>query len=185
MLKVQVEEIGEQRLVLLEVNLVLNKDCFGVNLEGGRLLGGSVLEMMVDVVVIVLVEILTRRLKLKPRINPPPCSHQEHREQRDSDMIEDIGVAYALVGVSSSVLVVVDMAGVGGSNDNGRNCGSGIGEFGVGDFGGKSMSCQVSGIKATGKIQVAVNVTPYPSFKKILDQYTQNEKSKRTNSPMS
>ena len=63
MLKVQVEEIGEQRLVLLEVNLVLNKDCFWVNLEGGRLLGGSVLEMMVDVVVIVLVEILTRRLK--------------------------------------------------------------------------------------------------------------------------
>ena len=103
MLKVQVEEIGEQRLVLLEVNLVLNKDCFWMNLEGGRLLGGSVLEMMVDVVVIVLVEILTRRLKLKPRINPPPCSHQEHREQRDSDMIEDIGVVYALVGVSSSV----------------------------------------------------------------------------------
>ena len=37
-------------------------------------------------------------------------------------MIEDIGVAYALVGVSSSVIVVVDMAGVvagvGGSNDN-------------------------------------------------------------------
>ena len=38
-----------------------------------------------------------------------------------NDMIEDIGVAYALVGVSSSVIVVVDMAGVGGSNDNGRN----------------------------------------------------------------
>ena len=76
-------------------------------------------------------------------------------------MIEDIGVAYALVGVSSSVIVVVDMAGVGGSNDNGRNCGSGIGELGVGDF-GKSVSCQVPGIKATGKIQVAVNVTPYP-----------------------
>ena len=38
-----------------------------------------------------------------------------------SDMIEDIGVAYALVGVSSSVIVVDDMAGVGGSNDNGRN----------------------------------------------------------------
>ena len=36
-------------------------------------------------------------------------------------MIEDIGVAYALVGVSSSVIVVVDMAGVGGSNDNGRS----------------------------------------------------------------
>ena len=37
-------------------------------------------------------------------------------------MIEDIGVAYALVGVSSYVIVVVvDMAGVGGSNDNGRN----------------------------------------------------------------
>ena len=76
-----------------------------------------------------------------------------------SDMIEDIGVAYALAGVSSSVIVVVDMAGVGGSNDNGRNCGSGIGELGVGDF-GKSLSCHVPGIKATGKIQVAVNVTP-------------------------
>ena len=38
-----------------------------------------------------------------------------------SDMIEDIGEAYALVEVSSSVIVVVDMAGVGGSNDNGRN----------------------------------------------------------------
>ena len=40
-----------------------------------------------------------------------------------SDIIEDIGVAYALVGVSSSVIVVVDMAGVQGSNDcieNGR-----------------------------------------------------------------
>ena len=79
-----------------------------------------------------------------------------------SDMIEDIGVAYALVGVSSSsVIVVVDMAGVGGSNDNGRNCGSGIGELGLGDF-GKSVSCHIPGIKATGKIQVAVNVTPYP-----------------------
>ena len=44
-------------------------------------------------------------------------------------MIEDIGVAYALVGVSSSVIVVVDMAGVEGSNDNGRNCGSGIEEL--------------------------------------------------------
>ena len=62
-----------------------------------------------------------------------------------SDMIEDIGVAYALVGVSSSVIVIVDMAGVGGLNDNGRNCGSGIGELGVGDF-GKSVSCQVPGI---------------------------------------
>ena len=39
-----------------------------------------------------------------------------------SDTIEVIGVAYALVGVSSSVIVVVvDMAGVGGLNDNGRN----------------------------------------------------------------
>ena len=74
-------------------------------------------------------------------------------------MIEDIGVAYALVGVSSSIIVVVDMAGVGGSNDNGRTCGSGIGELGVGDF-GKSVSRHVPAIKATGKIQVAVNVTP-------------------------
>ena len=96
-------------------------------------------------------------------------------------MIEDIGVAYALVGVSSSVIVVDDMPGVGGgSNDNGRNCGSGIGELGVGDF-GKSVSCHVPGIRTTGKIQVAVNVTPYPSFKKILDQSTRNENSKRTN----
>ena len=42
-----------------------------------------------------------------------------------SDIIEDIGVAYALVGVSLSVIVVVDIAGVlKGSNDsmeNGRN----------------------------------------------------------------
>ena len=75
-------------------------------------------------------------------------------------MIGDIGVAYALVGVSSSsVVVVVDMAGVGGSNDNGWNCGSGIGDLGVGDF-GKSVSCHVPGIKAMGKIQVAFNVTP-------------------------
>ena len=44
-------------------------------------------------------------------------------------MIEDIGVAYVLVGVSSSPVVVVDMAGVGKSNDIGRNCGSGIGEL--------------------------------------------------------
>ena len=34
-----------------------------------------------------------------------------------SDITEDIGVANALVGVSSSVIVVVDMAGVGGSDD--------------------------------------------------------------------
>ena len=68
--------------MLLEVNLVLNKDCVWVSLEGGRLLG-SVLEMMVDFVVIVVVEILTRRLKLKLRINPPRCSHQERRKQQD------------------------------------------------------------------------------------------------------
>lgn len=40
-----------------------------------------------------------------------------------SDITEDIGVAYVLVGISSSVIVVVDMVGVGGSNDcieNGR-----------------------------------------------------------------
>ena len=70
------------RLVSSEVNLVLNKDCVWVNLEGGGLLGSSVLEM-VDVAVIVVVEILTRRLKLKPRINLPRCSHQERREQQD------------------------------------------------------------------------------------------------------
>ena len=78
------------------------------------------------------------------------------------DITEDIGVAYALVGISSSVIVIIDMAGVGGSNDcieNGRLRGSGIGELGIGDF-GKSLSCQVPGIKATGTIQVAVNVTP-------------------------
>lgn len=87
-------------------------------------------------------------------------------------MTEDIGVAYALVGISLSVIVavvdIVDIVGVGGSNDcieNGRPGGSGIGEFGTGDL-GKSLSCQVPGIKATGKIQVAVNVTPYPSSKK-------------------
>jgi hypothetical protein len=76
-------------------------------------------------------------------------------------MAEDIGVAYALVGISSSVVVVV---GVGGSNDcvgNRGLRGSGIGELSTGDF-GKSLSCQVPGIKATGKIQVAVNVMPYP-----------------------
>ena len=79
-------------------------------------------------------------------------------EPRNTD---DIGVSYTLVGISCSV---VDIVGVGGTNDcigNGRLCGSGIGEFGVGDF-GKSLSYQVPGIKATGKIQVAVNVTPYP-----------------------
>ena len=80
-LKVQVEEIGVQRLVSSEVNLVLNEDCVWVNLDGGGLLGG-VLEM-VDVVVIEVVEILTRRLKLKLRINPPRCSHRERREQQD------------------------------------------------------------------------------------------------------
>jgi hypothetical protein len=79
-----------------------------------------------------------------------------------SDITEDIGVAYALVGISSSDIVIVDMAGVGGSNDcieNGRLYGSGIGELGIGDF-GKSLSCQVPGIKRKGKIQVADNVTP-------------------------
>jgi hypothetical protein len=76
-----------------------------------------------------------------------------------SDITEDIGVAYAFVGISSSVIVVVDMVGVGGSNENGRLRGSGIGELGIGDF-GKSPSCQVPGIKGAGKIQVAVNVTP-------------------------
>jgi hypothetical protein len=87
------------------------------------------------------------------------------------DIIEDIGVAYALDGMSS-VIVVTDMVGVGGSNDcieNGRKRGSGIGELGVGDF-GKSFSCQVPGIKATGKTQVAVNVTPCPSSSKIINQ---------------
>ena len=80
---------------------------------------------------------------------------------------EDIGVAYALVGISLSVVVDDDMVGVGGSNDcieNGRLGGSGIGELGIGDF-GKSFSYQVPGIKAKGKIQVAVNVTPHPSSK--------------------
>jgi len=36
-----------------------------------------------DVVMIVIVEILSRRLKLKPRINLPRCFHQAFREQRD------------------------------------------------------------------------------------------------------
>ena len=80
--KVQVEEIGVQRLVSSEVNLLLNEDCVWANLDGGVLLG-SVLEMMVDVVVIVVVEILTKRLKLKLRTNPPPSSHQERRAQQD------------------------------------------------------------------------------------------------------
>ena len=80
-LKVRVEEIGVQRLVSSEVNLVLNEDCVWVNLDGGGLLCG-VLEM-VDVVVIEVVEILTKRLKLKLRINPPPSSHQERRAQQD------------------------------------------------------------------------------------------------------
>ena len=66
-----------------------------------------------------------------------------------SDIIEDIGVAYALVGVSLSVIVVVDIAGVlKGSNDsmeNGRNRRVGCWRF------GKSFSCQVPGIKATDK----------------------------------
>ena len=48
-----------------------------------------------------------------------------------------------------------------GSMEKGRKRGSGIGELGLGDL-GKSFSCQVPGIKATGKIQVAVNVTPCP-----------------------
>ena len=78
---VQVEEIGVQRLVSSEVNLVLNEDCVWVNLDGGGLLGG-VLEM-VDVVVIEVVEILTKRLKLKPRTSLPRCSHQECREQQN------------------------------------------------------------------------------------------------------
>ena len=76
-------------------------------------------------------------------------------------MTEDIGVAYALIGMSSSV---IDIIGVEESNDcieSGRLSGSGIGELGIGDL-GKSLSYQVPGIKATGKIQVAVNVTPYP-----------------------
>ena len=55
---------------------MLIKDCVWA------MLGGSVLEM-VDVVGIVVVEIRTRRLKLKPRINLPRCSHRERREQQD------------------------------------------------------------------------------------------------------
>lgn len=81
--------------------------------------------------------------------------------------MEDIGVAYTLVGVSSSVMVIVDMAGVGGSKEcieNGRKRGSGMGELRVGDF-GKSPSFQVPGFKATGKSQVAVNVMPCPLSK--------------------
>ena len=35
-----------------------------------------------------------------------------------SNVIENIGVENALVGVSSSVIVVVDMAGVGGSDES-------------------------------------------------------------------
>ena len=31
--------------------------------------------------VLVEVEILTRRLEMKPRTNPLHCSHQEHREE--------------------------------------------------------------------------------------------------------
>jgi hypothetical protein len=38
-----------------------------------------------------------------------------------SGIIEDIGVAYVLDGVTSSVIEVVDMAGVGGSNDSIEN----------------------------------------------------------------
>ena len=59
-----------------------------------------------------------------------------------SDIIEDISVAYALIGVSLSVIVVVNKAGIEGSNDsmeNGQNRGSGIGELSLGDL-GKSFS---------------------------------------------
>ena len=67
---------------LLEVNLALNKVCW-VNLEEWLL--ENVLEMIhvwvVNVVAMVVVEILTRRLKIKPRTNPLRCSHQGHREE--------------------------------------------------------------------------------------------------------
>ena len=59
-----------------------------------------------------------------------------------SDIIEDISVAYALISVSLSVIVVVNKAGIEGSNDsmeNGQNRGSGIGELSLGDL-GKSFS---------------------------------------------
>ena len=59
-----------------------------------------------------------------------------------SDIIQDISVAYALIGVSLSVIVVVNKAGIEGSNDsmeNGQNRGSGIGELSLGDL-GKSFS---------------------------------------------
>jgi hypothetical protein len=38
-----------------------------------------------------------------------------------SEIIVDIGVVYVLNGVTSSVIEVVDMAGVGGSNDSIEN----------------------------------------------------------------
>ena len=73
------------------------------------------------------------------------------------------------------------MAGVAGSIEKGRKLGSGIGELGVGDF-GKSLSCQVPGIKATGKIQVAVNVTPCPLSKDSQSSRTQtNTQRKKKN----
>ena len=87
-----------------------------MNLEGGGLLGG-VLEM-VDVVVMTdqAVEVEAKNK------STTVFSSRASGAAGYSDIIEDIGVAYALVGVSSSsVIVVDDMAGVGGSNDNGRN----------------------------------------------------------------
>ena len=106
-----------------------------------------------------------------------------------SEITVDIGVAYALVGISSSVsiVVVVDMAGVASSNDcieNGRLGGSGIGELGTGDF-GKSVSYQVPGIKATGTIQVAVNVIPQPFYQKKKIKKRRFSKDKELNSPTS
>ena len=71
----------------------------------------NVLEMIhvwvVDVVAVV-VEILTRRLKMKPRT--AFSSRASGAGYRYRDFIEDIGVAYALVGVSSSVIALICVA---------------------------------------------------------------------------
>ena len=73
------------------------------------------------------------------------------------------------------------VAGVGGIKDCiGKGLrGSEIGELSVGDV-GKSLWCQVPGIKAIGKTQVAVNVTPYPA-PKLLTRTSEDKEMQLTN----
>ena len=129
------------------MNLAFNKVCW-VNLEEWLLENvlGMIHVWVVYVVAVVLVvaEILIPDQAVEDEAKNKSTTLFSSRASGGgySDIIEDISVAYALIGVSLSVIVVVNKAGIEGSNDsmeNGQNRGSGIGELSLGDL-GKSFS---------------------------------------------